>query len=123
MFVVSGGNLTITYSTSSFTGDPQFSFKKGAQTKSFSGNQIRTLATEIGTLVTVDVEAVPDLKTVTFTLVIPRISLGAKTSVTLTTIGITTTAKTSIGGPALVQGQAQSYKVADLKGKASLVVF
>ena len=123
LYELKGGKLTITYSTSSIAGTAQFSFKKGSQTKTFSGSQIRTQTAATGTLVTVDIESVPDLKTVTFTLVLPQVNLGTKTSAKIATIGITTTAKTSIGGPALVQGQLQSYKVTDLTGTASQVLF
>lgn len=123
LYQLKGGNLTVTYSTSSIAGTPQFSFKKGAVTKNFSGTQIRAVPTGLSTLVTVDLDAVPDLKTVTFTLVLPRVNLGTKTSVKIATIGITTTSKTTIGGPDLVQGQVQSYKVTDLQGTAANVLF
>jgi hypothetical protein len=123
LYELAGGTLKVTYSTSSIAGQPLFTYKKGSVTKTFSGDQIRTLATEIGTLVTVTTETVPDLRTVTFTLVLPKIQLGNKTAVKFSTIGITATAKTTIGGPGLVQGAVQSYRATALQGKASGVMF
>ncbi|MBM3735174.1 MAG: hypothetical protein FJW39_05245 [Acidobacteria bacterium] len=123
LYELQGGNLTVSYSTSSISGKPLFNYKKGRTMLSFMGDQIRTQSTGIGTLVTVDIEFIPDLRTVTFTLVVPQVNLPPKNKARIVTIGITTASKTSIGGPGLVQGQVQSYKVAALKGTASMVFF
>jgi hypothetical protein len=123
LFELAGTGLTVSYATSSFAGPPQMTVKKGTKTKTFAGEQIRTAPTEIGILVNVDWEAVPDLRNVTLTVVIPRVNLGPTNKAKITTIAITTTAKTSIGGPGLVTGQVQSYKVDAVAGTASRVFF
>ena len=123
LYELQGGNLRVTYSTTSITGKPIFSFQQGRKTLSFTGNDIQTVKTSIGTLVTVTIEAVADLKTVTFSLLLPAVNLQQKKKVNIKTIGILTTSKTSIGGPKLVAGALQTYKVVALRGSASAVLF
>jgi len=123
LFELQGGNIKVTYSTSGIIGQPQFSFKRGRTVLNFGGNQIRSEKAAIGTLVTVTIETVPDLRTVLFSLMLPIVNLQQASKVNLKTIGILTTEKTSIGGPGLVKGALQSYKVIVLAGTAKSVVF
>jgi hypothetical protein len=124
LYEVKGGRTVVSYSTSSISGQPLFNYKDSRRTLSFSGSQITTLDAGIATLVTVVIDFVPDLKDVQFTLVIPRVNLrNGATEAKLATFGITTTTKSSIGGPGLVNGQVQSYKVTELAGTAKSVLF
>lgn len=117
-----GTGITIGYSTSSIAGRPQFTLKKGRQTHSFSGDQIDTLDTRIGTLLTVTLAQVPDKETTTFSLLLPAISLATSSSKqAFSTIGVTTVHKTSITGS--VKGPRQTYKTVALRGSAQQVAF
>jgi hypothetical protein len=110
------------YSTSSIAGQPILRYKDSKGSYSFKGDQIHTQKTEIGTMVMVTLETVPDLRVVTLTLLVPAINLDDSAR-EFKTIAIRTTSKTTIGGPRLVKGAVQSYEVIDLKGTANSVVF
>jgi hypothetical protein len=114
--------VSIIYSTTSITGKPIFNYKDPRGTHSFTGDEIRTKKTEIGTMVTVTLESIPDFRVTTLTLLLPAINLDG-TAQDFKTIAIRTTSKTTIGGPRLVKGSLQSYEVIDLKGTASSVAF
>ena len=73
-------------------------------------------------MVTVTLETVPDLHTITLTLIVPDINLS-DCATEFKTIVICTTHKTSIGGPNLIKGALQTYEVIELQGTASSVVF
>ena len=117
-FDVQGDGVTISYSTSSFAGDPQFNYQDSERTVNRSGDEIRTEETEIATLVTIDVEQIPDAREVTATLFLPRIVLQqGSTETALATIGVLTTSARRI------EGQMQTYQALNLSGTASLVDF
>lgn len=113
----------ITYSTSSLSGKPQFSYRDARRRTSFVGKEIRTKPSEIGTLVTVTLKAVPDLRVVTLTLLLPEINLPNSGRTAFTTTAIVATARTSIGGPSLIKGAVQSYRTLTLRGTAQFVVY
>ena len=114
-------DVNITYSTTGFIGQPILNYEDSNGTRSFIGDEIRTQETEIGTTVTVTLEAVPDLRVVTLTLLVPEINLDGSPR-EFETIAIRTTHKTTIGGPGLIKGAVQSYEVIDLNGTARCVV-
>jgi hypothetical protein len=123
LYELNGDNLQVTYSTTSIAGQPIFTFQQGRKTLSFKKSEIKITKTPIGTLVSVLIEAIPDLKTVTFALVLPDVNLQQSTKVNIKTVGILTTSKTSIGGPNLVKGAVQAYKAVALSGTAKAVEF
>src|SRR5690242_1404106 len=121
-YELQGTGVTVSYSTSSIAGQPQLTLKKGRQSLSFSGDQIESLNTQLGTLVTVTIGKTVDRDFTTFSVLLPTIQLadaGAKQS--FRTVGITTVNKTSIGGP--VTGPQQTYKTVELRGTARQVEF
>ena len=127
MFILQGvgpkyKDVHISYSTSSITGKPLFNYKDSKGTHSFTGDEIRTQKTEIGTMATVTLESIPDFHVMTLTLLVPAINLDGS-SREFKTIAIRTTEKNTIGGPRLIKGAVQSYELIDLKGTASSVVF
>lgn len=122
MYEFTGKRVKITYSTTSIPGEPRLSYRDRTRTLQFKGDEIRVTPTEIGQLVTVTLEVIPDLRVVTLTLLIPAINLQSDV-VIFKTEAITTTHRTSIGGPALVKGALQSYSTQTLLGEASLVTF
>lgn len=113
---------SIDYSTSSFTGEPLFNATWDGQTYSFRGDEIQVVESPLGRLVTVTLSAIPDLETVTLTLVVPAMNVDANGE-PLRTFAVKTTNRTSIGGPALVKGQLQTYQRYALTGRAQHVVF
>lgn len=124
LFEVEGYGVQITYSRSSITGDPRFTYVDKDHNLGFSGNEIRVQATEIGELVTVTLEVVADLRTLTVTLLVPEFNLPEDTQQSpFETEALCTTHHTTIGGPGLVQGQLKSYKSVALSGTARHVVF
>ena len=122
LFQVHGAQLHITYSTTSIDGKPRFVYQDAFQTLTFEGDQIRTVATEIGTLVTVTIRMTIDSGSTSFTLLVPTVHLTSMNHATLHTEGITTIHRFSIV-PAFNQGQTELYTVTPLIGTASFVNF
>jgi hypothetical protein len=122
-FRLSGDDdVEVTYEETSITGGPQFTYRDGSREISRSGDEIRREETSIGTLVTIELEAVPDLKVVTLTLLIPIISLP-NGDAKFETLAIETTAQTNIAGPGSISGPLQSYLTRTLRGSARFLEF
>lgn len=121
LFELQCGDAQVTYSTSSFAGPPQLSVSGVRGEHTFSGEEIQAVPSALGTEVTVTLESVPDLHTVTLTLLIPEVRLSAAGEERLETLGIVTTNATTIAGPP--EGAAQTYEVLRLEGSARQVDF
>jgi hypothetical protein len=121
LYELSGEGIAITYSTTSLDGKPRLSYSKGRQTLSFSGDEIDSLQTDIGTLVSVVIANIPDRGTTIFSVLLPSIRLGDSGKQSFRTLGITTVTKTTIAGPP--QGAQQTYKTVALRGSAQKVDF
>jgi hypothetical protein len=115
-------HVHITYSTSGVDGRAHLGYTDPRLNRAFTGKEIRVMPSEIGTLVSVTLDQVPDLHTITLTLLVPAINLGPAQT-TFSTKAILTTQHTSIGGPALVKGALQTYQVLTLQGTARVVLF
>ena len=125
LFTFSGrrDDTQVTFSTTSITGEPQFSHHDDTRDVSATGDEITVERTVLGTSVTVTLEAVPDLHTVTATLVLPDLG-GLSGPVThFATFLVLTENRTSIGGPALITGALQRYTVVKGRGTAQQVAF
>jgi hypothetical protein len=117
-----GQTVSISYSTSSITGEAQLSFKKGRQTLNFGGSEIGLVETSVGSLITVTIANVPDRNSTSFSFLLPVIELsGISGKQPFRAIGVTTIHKTSIGGPP--KGVQQTYKTVELRGTAQRVAF
>lgn len=124
LFELHNATLTINYSSSSLDGKPQLSYKKGATTRNFRGSQVRHKLTEIGTLISVTLKSVPDSRSTIFSLLLPQVNVSTDHPHTQVNVkAFETIVRTSIGGPNLVKGQVQTYKVYSLKGTAKSVLF
>src|SRR5579884_1438443 len=88
LYQVSGDGIHVTYSTSGFDGKPHFSYQDATRNESFTGDGIRTVQTEIGTLVTVTIRLTIDSGSTSFTLFVPNVNLRFGDSVPITTEGI-----------------------------------
>jgi hypothetical protein len=122
LYQVHGGSLHITYSTTGIDGKPHFTYHDAVQTKTFSGTEIRTVSTEIGTLVTVTIRLTVDSGSTSFTLMVPNVNLSSSNTAAIKTFGVTTFHRFSVV-PALNLGQTETYTVTELSGTASFVVF
>jgi hypothetical protein len=120
LYQLSGKHLNITYSTSGIDGKPHFSYQDLQQTLSFTGDQIRSVETEIGTLVSVTIRMTIDSGGTTFSLLLPRVNIPGEQSVPVQTVGITTLHRFSI---LPINGQLDFYTVTRLNGSASRVFF
>jgi hypothetical protein len=121
-YELSDEEVQVTSSSSGIDGRPHFTFDDGSESRSFSGDEIRSSPSELGTTLTLTLEAVPDGYTRTLTVIIPDANL-AEESAECTAVAIDSTIRTSIGGPDLVKGAVQSYLARTLRGTASFVEF
>jgi hypothetical protein len=111
----------VQYALSGIDGKPRLHYRDKSQEKTFTGDEIRGEDTSIGRLVTVTLEVVPDLHTISFSFFLPTINLEREAHVV--TEGLYTTARTSIGGPRLVKGQLETWRAITLSGMARVVEF
>ena len=122
LYELSGGGINVTYSTSGIGGQPHFTYHDALQVKNFTGNQITTLQTSIGTLVTVTIHLTVDSGSTTFSVLLPNVNLptGPFGSASITAEGITTLHRFSIFQ---LQGQTEIYTVTAMHGTARHVLF
>jgi hypothetical protein len=123
LFELQGAGVQVSYSTTSITGAPLFHYQDASHDASFSGEQITVAKSNLGRLVTVTIDTVPDRHVLSFTLVLPDVTLPDTGEARIRTFGVLTTVKTTIGGPAFLRGQVQSYRVKQLNGAAKRVSF
>lgn len=121
LYELSGHGIHVTYSTTSITGKPVFSYHDAAQTKSFSGDQIQTQESILGTLVSVFLMRTIDGPSTSFTVLIPSVRLSGPEVIHISTEGITTLHK--FGVPPPPSGQTELYTLHPLRGTARFVVF
>jgi hypothetical protein len=121
LFELECGDVHVTYSTSSFAGPPQLSYSGPEGDLSFSGNEIETMPTALGSEITVTLERVPDLHTIALTLLLPAFKLAAGVDAEFDTFAIKVTHHTTIAGPP--SGAAQTYEAIELHGLAKSVDF
>lgn len=114
-------DVHVQYAASGIDGKPHLQYRDRKREKSFAGDAIRVEETSIGRLVSVDLEIVPDLHTITFSFLVPMINIEREAHVV--TEALYTTSRTSIGGPALVKGQLQTWRGITLSGMARTVQF
>lgn len=113
--------VEVSHGTAGVLGGPNLTYKDQTQEHDFGPDQLSIQDTEIGQLVTAVLEVVPDLRTVTFTLVVPPVRVPAfNESTPVKLVGIVTTTHTTIAGPG--PGAEKTYEVIYLEGKAEAIV-
>jgi hypothetical protein len=122
LYQLSGNNLHINYSTSGVDGKPHFNYQDAHKSLSFTGNEIRTEESDLGTVVSVTIQLTVDSGSTSFSVLIPRVNLTASESVQINTEGIVTIHRFSII-PAANHGQLDLYTATKLHGTATRVVF
>ncbi len=120
-FDLQGHNLHVNYSSTSFGGFPLLTYQDSTQTLDFARDQIRTVNSEIGALVTVTIARTIDRGSTSFTLLVPTVNLGASNVAHINTDGITTIHRFAVN-PDLIQGQVEIYSITKLSGTATFVV-
>lgn len=121
LFELSCDGTQITFSTSSIDGRPRFDTDGADGRHSFAGDEIDTRTTALGSEVTVTLQSVPDLHTITLTLLLPSFRLDGDREAPFDTLAIRTTTSTTIAGPPV--GPAQRYEAIALHGVAKSVAF
>ncbi|HEU4728452.1 MAG TPA: hypothetical protein VFT22_11195 [Kofleriaceae bacterium] len=123
LFHLSGPHLHVSYSPSSFDGKPSMTYQDDHETRSFRGDEIRTVECDLGTLVSVTLHAMPDVGSTSVSLFIPRMRISPRSSAQVTTDCVTTQHNTPFALPENTQGQLDTYTVTNLHGTAQAVVF
>ena len=121
LFELQCDGVQVTYSTSSFAGPPQLSYSGPEGNLNFSGSEIESQPTALGDEVTVTLESIPDLHTLTFTLLLPSFQMPDDEDAAFATLAIKTTHHTTIAGPPA--GAGESYEAIALHGVAKSVAF
>src|SRR5215472_6266550 len=117
----SDGKTKVDYETTSFIGQPVLNLTQGGgPIRHFAGSQIRTVNTEIGTLVSVTTQMTVDTGSTSFSVLIPAISLnGVADHEKFTTEAIVTAHSGPNSVPAT--GVHETYLFIPMKGTASFV--
>jgi len=118
LFELSRGRSSITYTASDIGGEPQVNYDG----RTFRGAEVRRQKTELGTLVTVTLEATPDLEMRLLTIVLPQVQVKNGTPEKVSAPVVFTRVELSIGGLPLHPGPVQTYDVKIYSGKASFIV-
>src|SRR5215469_8981990 len=118
----SNGQTKVDYETSSFIGQPTLNLTLGSgPTRHFAGSQIRTLSTEIGTLVTVTTNITIDTGSTSFSVLIPAMTLSSiGHQETFSTEAVVTTHSGPNSVP--LTGVHEKYQFIPLQGTASFVL-
>ena len=120
-FELSGKSIHVSYSSTSFTGVPTFSYRDNRLNRSFSGEEIHLENTEVGQLVTVTLEAIADGDRVTFSLALPTVTLRRDAAIRIKVPGLTVTNPSTIAGPP--PGPQKLYAIVNMKGTAQFFEF
>jgi hypothetical protein len=121
-FTLEGYDTRITYSTSSLSGVPQFSYRDPVETRDFRGDEIRQEETGVGRMVTVQLQDnAADQGFEHVTLFLPRVQLSEETaSIPIHTLAIRNREVVFVAPGAR---QLQTYQPIYLSGTAALVPF
>jgi hypothetical protein len=121
IFEFFGEAIQVSYASRNVLGGPRLSYRDPQRSLTFQGDDIRSQETELGELITVTLEAIPDLRTVTFTVMLPIVTVLPESSgLYIRVPGVTTTTPTTIAGPP--PGPEQLYAVVMLQGMARFIV-
>ena len=120
MYSFAGTGMSISYTTTSIDGKPRLSLKMGGKTVNFSGAQITTSDSALGTLVTVYTMRTIDGPSQSLTIVLPGVRLPANNRQAVTAIAILTNHR---GVMIPMPGQLSTSKVVSLRGTATSVMF
>jgi len=111
----------VTFTTETISGGLSLHYRDAQRNLDFRGRDITVQETALGELITVTLETIPDLRTVTFTLILPIVTVRFQgQALRITVPGVTTTNPTTIAGPP--PGPQKLYTVVNLRGTAQAIV-
>src|SRR5262249_36064880 len=122
LYHLRGHHLHLTYATSGIDGKPSMSYQDTHESKSFRGDEIRTVECDLGTLVSVTLRMTVDVGSTTLSLFVPRIRIAQGTTATVNTECVTTIHSMPFA-PQAAQGQLDTYHVIPVHGTAQQVMF
>jgi hypothetical protein len=121
VFELFGESIQVSYSSPNVLGGPRLSYRDAQRSLVCQGADIRSQNTELGEVITVTLEAIPDFRTVTFTLILPIVTVMFPSGSTYIRVpGVTATNPTTLGGPP--PGPERLYAVVMLQGTAQYIV-
>jgi hypothetical protein len=122
LFELQGYDLQITYSTTSFSGEPQFTLISNLDDRTFSGDAVQIEETGLGQMVTVQLKAnQADEGLESLTLLVPAVQLTAEAqAIAIQTLVIFSKQAVFV---APIAQQLQSYHPVYLSGMAKVVSF
>jgi hypothetical protein len=97
-------------------------YQDAHQSRSFRGDEIRIVDTDLGKLISVTLRMTVDMGSTSYCLVIPRMQILEGTTAAMQTHGVTTLHRFSIV-PQLNLGQLDTYTSMPLHGTAQFVLF
>jgi hypothetical protein len=120
-YELAGEDTRISYSTSGIDGTPKLSYAGPRGEYSFSGDEIRTLESELGTEVSATLEDIADLHFITLTVLIPEMWVAPRAGQEVRTIAIVTTKEEPITEKIGMPAAREQYAVVRLDGEGRLV--
>jgi hypothetical protein len=123
LYELAGDGTQITYSTSSIDGSPQLSYTGTKGEHSFSGDEIRTLRSELGTEVSATLEDVADLHVVTVTVLLPEMWVAERAGQEVRTMAILTTKEEPLTAEIGMPAVREQYAVVPVHGEGRRVDF
>jgi hypothetical protein len=121
LFHLDGHNVHVEYATTGIAGQPSLTYHDPNKSLSFSGDQIESVSTEAGTVVSVITRRTVDTGSTSFSVIIPRTNIEpAGSTLSIRTVGITAIHRFSIV-PTFSRGQLDSYTTISLHGSAQTV--
>ena len=119
VYQLAGDGIQITYTMSNSNGQDQLDYQDAQGSRTFTGNQINSERSPLGTLVTVFLVRTVDTGSTTLTLAVPGVNLGTTTEQPIETFAVVTTNLFSILEMHKPR-QTQVYQVSALQGTAGL---
>jgi hypothetical protein len=123
VYELSGDDTQITYATTGADGKPTFSYSGTKGERSYSGDEIGTLDSALGTEVTVTIDDIADLHIITLTLLIPEMWIAPHSGLEVRTMAIFTTKEEPITAPVGLPAAREQYAVIALDSEGELVDF
>ncbi|MEM9089621.1 MAG: hypothetical protein AAGC93_12850 [Cyanobacteria bacterium P01_F01_bin.53] len=121
LFELAGDFVQVSFGSTNILGGPTLSYRDQTTSQAFRGNAIAIEETVLGQEITVTLENVPDLRIVTFTLVLPEVTVMQQSAGTcIQTFGVKVANPMSIAGP--LPGPQKLYRVTPLSGTAQFIV-
>ena len=123
LFHLTGNHVSVDYTTAGLDGKPRLNYQDSMRSLQFEADQIESVPTEAGTIVTVTIAKTVDAGHTSFSVLIPRVNIEPPgTTPAVHTLGITTIHRFSLAH-VFDRGQLDSYTAVRLVGTAMAVEF